>query len=704
MTPSAVRVPPERWSAVPPVAVPVVLATLVVLPWVRQGWLLLLDWIPGPGRLALPRSFWGLDGGLQAALPFALVTMGVSRVVGAAIAGWAVIAVALAGAGVAAGRLVEGPPLRRVAAGALYVVNPMVFERVGAGQVGFLLAYAALPMLAASIIRRRGTISWAGMRPALWLALAVALSPHLLWLGIVVLVASVLTGPTRLRALGWAGLVLGLTLLMSAYVLAPGLGRPVPLQVGERDLMAFRTRADPTLGLAPNVAALHGFWRVEPQLPKQAVGGWPLFLAAIVGLSVWGLWRASRDEATRQLAAVLVLSGLAGLFLAMGDQGPTGPAFRWAFDHVPGFAIMREPQKFVALLALAYAAGFALAVDYLARTARRRKGRWAAACLSLVLPILYVPTLFFGLNGQIGTSRYPASWSSADRLMASGEGKVLFLPWHQYMSFPFTGRVIGNPADAFFRRPAVSGDNVELSNLPTASNLTRSAYLEFLYEHGGELCAFGRLVAPLGVEYVALARTVDWQRYRWLDRQVDLEKVLDTQELVVFRNRHYVDGGRRDAKLGRTADWGALATLANTGTAVDLYTVDAQAPGAVASEPCRAGAARGAGGDGATRTSPVEYRVPRGPAGYVALPETFDPSWRHQGRAAIELAGGTVGLRTDGTGGTAQFGHWSVVRLAYATSLVSFVGVLAGGLRVDRRAAERRPDDVGEDIAPDSSR
>lgn len=690
-TPTAIRGPAPWWSEVTAIGVPVLVALLVVLPWIRRGWLLLLDWTPGPGYPLLPRAFWGLDGGLQTALPFAVLTQAAGRVIGAALAGWAVVAIVLVLAGVAAGRMVGGPPLRRVAAGTLYVVNPMVFERLGAGQVGFLLAYAGLPMVVASIVRWRGSISWAGMRPALWLALTVAFSPHLIWLGGVVLAAAVLEGPSRRRALGWAVLVALLAVLMTAYAIVPALGRPASLQVGEADLVAYRTRADPTLGLAPNVAALHGFWRPAPHLPQDDVAGWPLFLAAIVGLTGAGLWRARRDPTVRCLAGVLAVSGVAGFFLAMGDQGPTGAVYRLLFDHLPGFAIMREPQKFAALLALAYAGGFALGVERLAIMARGRTARVASAGLAVVLPVLYVPTLFLGLHGQIDTSRYPSSWYAADGRMGDGDGKVLFLPWHQYLSFPFSGRVIGNPADAFFHRAAIAGDNVELPNLATGSTVTQSAYLEFLFGHGQEVCAFGRLVADLGVEYVVLARTVDWENYRWLDGQADLEAVLDTPELVVFRNRAYAAGGRRSARLVDVADWGALVTLANRGAAGDLYTARAQAPGPIAAGPCAAPSAARAAGGAVVRRSPIRYRVEPGTPGYVALPERFDPSWHHDGEGAVELAGGTVGLRTDGEGGTARFAHWRWVWPSYAGSLAVAAAALGAGLRVGRRPDVSKP-------------
>ena len=66
------------------------------------------------------------------------------------------------------------------------------------------------------------------------------------------------------------------------------------------------------------------------------------------------------------LALLLIFIGFVGFFLALGDQGPTGWLFLWAYDHVTFFALMREPQKFVMLLALSYAVFFGWGVGHLA--------------------------------------------------------------------------------------------------------------------------------------------------------------------------------------------------------------------------------------------------------------------------------------------------------------------------------------------------
>ena len=51
-----------------------------------------------------------------------------------------------------------------------------------------------------------------------------------------------------------------------------------------------------------------------------------------------------RDAARRRDGLAILAADVAGYLLALGNQGPTGGLFRLAYEHVPGFVIMREPR------------------------------------------------------------------------------------------------------------------------------------------------------------------------------------------------------------------------------------------------------------------------------------------------------------------------------------------------------------------------
>ena len=490
------------------------LAVGVSLP-IFGGSLWLLDWVTGPHTPVVPEGALGLSGGLVTAIPFSV------------LANWLVVTLGSAGTWIpliaffplaawGMSRLVGGSQWCRLGAATLYCINPFVFQRIYAGDLSLLLGYALLPFAFTSAVRFVRSGPWWMATPALWWAVLTALSPHFAWIyGVVFIVVWLTHSPVRLAAILRLASVLAAFALFSAYLLLPHTATQLPIATGTgSDLALYRTAGDPHLGLFGNVLGLYGFWRLGPgpQLPKDVVSGWPFLLLALLvvaGVGVTSRLRAHRsaplegDEApNRRIPVALLVIGVIGYFLALGTQGPTGPLFRWAYFHVPFFAVMREPQKFLMLTAMAYSVFFGWGVERLVGPTRRLRldARTAgAATLAFLLPLAYTPTIFDGLAGQVTASHLPTSWQAADSLMGDGPGQVLFLPWHLYLSFPFTGeRVIANPATTSFRRSVISGDNVEAGGVETASTSPRSAYLTDLLERGPEILRFRLPDRPVG--------------------------------------------------------------------------------------------------------------------------------------------------------------------------------------------------------------
>jgi len=647
--------------------------------------LFLLDWVTGP-RPPLPSpGMLGLDGGLTTGLALGVLMTVLVRAVGEAVT-WLVLFAIFPLAVLGAGRLAGRGIWCRIAAGCLFAVNPWVFNRIFAGQLALLFGYALLPWAVASALRATRS---APLRPrsiaapALWWAILTALSPHFAWIyGVVLLAIVIVTRPWSPRLLIWlvgAALAFGVT---SLYILLPHSATELPTHVGATSLALYRTQGSRRFGLFVNVLGLYGFWRLGPgpTLPKNLISGWPLLLAAILVLVVAGyhdaLRRSSSQQgrgaatgaasqpAERRLAWAAVVFGIAGYFLALGNQGPTGPLFSWVYFHFFFFQIMREPQKFLMLTALAYALGLGWGVDRTLRAMAHRRGSlsdhppehlqpakprpaWSqrvapagwAVVLAIVLPLAYTPTIFDGLAGQIAPSTIPTAYTQANRLMGDGPGRVLYLPWHLYESQPFTqDRVVATPGPSLFSRTVLAGDNVQIGPVQTQSTSLRSAYIERLLAEGPTLSAFGTAVAPLGVEWIVLAKTVNWQDDLWLTHQADLRKVLDDPTLDLFRNLAYHGVGAR------------------IGTARPLRQV-----------------------------SLVAYRVPPGPPGTVTIDAAYQPGWVLDGVQGHPTVTGTVAftLRTH-RGGQAIFTPWRLVRLGAILSGIAVL-LLVGTVLADAK-------------------
>jgi hypothetical protein len=665
----------------------------VVAPWTRDGYLLLLDWVAGPHQ-ALTPGLYGLDAAALDALPFRLVTHGLRVVAGAGATSWLLVLLyfPVAAAGVSA--LAGGGRLRRHPAALFACVNPFVVERVQAGHVPFLLSVALLSVMLASAVRARRRGRWFAARPAGWYALAMSVGPHAAWLGGAGLLAVALLPRPRRQDLVRLVLVVAAAGCIYAYAVAVVASAILTVRVGDADLEVYATHAGPG-GLLATVASLRGFWRgaadSSPQLTLGFVPAAVMVLAAAAGL----LRLCRRDPAA---GAPLTALTVAGLLLGAGVDGPLGPVYRWAFDTLPLFTAMREQQKWVAVAMLGYAVGIGAAAEALAqvcRSARPRVTRAVAAATLLSLASVYAavaPSLLWGLGGTVRVTDYPEAWYTADRMMGPGTESVLFLPWHQYQPFAFTGgRTVATPAGAFFRRPVISSDAVELGPVLTNSVSYRMAYVRRLVASGGT-GGFGRLVAPLGVRYVVLARDRKVEDYAWLERQADLRPVLRTPDLDLYR---VVPDGTGRVAGARAGDVDAASTWAARG---ELGT-EAVLVGGPQREPRPS---REAGG--IRRVTSTQWRVEAGRPGWVVIPEEWSPGWSAGSLPTRRTAAGTVAVLAGAEAFTVRYEPWWWLRLGLAASLVSLAVLIAAGLREHRRDLPHwwpaRPEEEREGLRP----
>jgi hypothetical protein len=697
----------------------------------------------------------GLNGGLTAGVGGTVIVAFLNHILGS-VSTWLPLLAFFPIATVGAGRLAGRSNLSRLASGSLYAVNPFVFNRLYVGHFALLFGYALLPFAVKAAMRSLSSSGWRLCVPALWWAGLTSLSPHFAWIyGVVILGVLIVCLATKQqsigRTMGWFVTSVGAFALMSTYIILPNQSTNLPTQVGSVGLNLFRTNGDPHLGLFANVLGLYGFWRTGPgpELPKDVIIGWPFIMFAIlliVGLGAWHALRRSHfDGESKSLestpgqssaapttpapkefvvdrsfadehyrfAFLLVFVGVAGYFLALGNQGPTGGLFSWAYEHVPFFSIMREPQKFLMLLALAYAVLFGWGVERLSQldiSATRSGAIMSAAVMGVVLPLGYCATIFDGLAGQITLNTMPNAYQRADVLMGTGPGNVLDLPWHLYMEYPFTnGRVVDNVAPTSFRRNVISGDNVEGEislnvGVETQSTSPRSAYLQQLFVNGNRTNSFGVLVAPLGVEYIVLAKAVDWTSYGWLNNQKDLKLVLDDQSLEVWRNLAYEGVGQRVTKVTSVSDIAGLLSLAKDnelGAGAVVIRRGSTISSNSSSAPTNGSSAQDLANHSVRQLSPVAYRISSGAPGWVTVDTTYERGWSLNGKAATATAEGTVLVRVGAKGGVLRFTPWGMVRLGYIVSGGVFMVLLLVLLVEPRRRIRSRhyvpfPDRISE--------
>ena len=708
------------------VSIGLLIGVAVCIPFFGGGRLFLLDWSIGPTTPIVSANTLGLFGGLTSGVVGSLLTGLLNWALGS-LSTWLLFLLFFPTAFLGVSRLAGGSLTSRIAAGVLYTLNPFVFNRIFVGHIDLLIGYALLPFAVVTALRLEGPLWRYALRVSLWWAALTSLTPHFSWIyGVVVLVVAIVAAAKWALRDALVRLAITVTsfFVMSSYLLLPHFATTLATQNGLSSLALYQSSGDPRFGLFGNVAGLYGFWRLGPgpTLPKNLISGWPFLYLAILLVAVTGVWLALRarrpstsDESTQPIenvpapplsvflqsepsvdadrtnrvfvATSLLAIGAIGYLLALGSQGPTGPLFRWCYVHVPFFAIMREPQKFLMLLALAYSVFFGWGISHISKLASSTKtsrGVVAALALGIALPLGYTPTMFNGLSAQIAPSHVPSSYERANELMGTGAGSVLALPWHLYLSYPFTNnRVIANLTPSLLQRTVISGDNVEAGGIETQSTSLESKYLASLYSRGSSLKHFGALVAPLGVEYVALSKTVDWPAYLWLTHQRDLKLVFDTSSLEVWRNLAYDNIGQSHVTLTTvTSVTDAVNEVTNEATATGLVTPriarEARALGATSPSP---NASRS--GDAVHMVSPVAFHIDPGSPGWVEVDEPYQVGWSINGVAALPTAEGSMVVHVGAHGGNLVFTPWRSARLGYIISGGAFLLILLS-LNIER--------------------
>ncbi|MGB4758467.1 MAG: hypothetical protein WBP26_00240 [Candidatus Saccharimonadales bacterium] len=439
-------------------------------------------------------------------------------------------------------------------AGILYMINPFTYTRLMAGQFAVLLGYALLPfvmLLALKFLRRRSPSN--AIRLGGLLAIVAIVSIHTLGLAVLLLACLVITcllmyKPSKQQIVqgikqGGIGIVVFAT-LSSCWLLPLAIGTS---KLGDtvsgfssHDAHAFATQPG-DIGTPLNVLALQGFWGDDKNLyllPQDQYTWWLTPILLLWLLVAVGIYYGIKNQRTVSISLLIV--ALIGFVLALGTTGTWFATINtWLITHVPFFAGYRELQKFAALIALMYAYfgafGVALIIQKLHQKSLLKN---LAVMLCLILPFICSPLMLFGANGQLKATSYPADWYAMNEyLHDKAEGtRVLFLPWHLYMPFSFTDRVVANPAGNFFNTKLYASKDPELGGASSYSTDPLTTKLDsIILPNAKNTARLATELRDLGISYILLAKEYDHKRYDFLQAKAGITIEHQTPNLVLYR-------------------------------------------------------------------------------------------------------------------------------------------------------------------------
>lgn len=301
----------------------------------------------------------------------------------------------------------------RLTAAAFYALGPVVFTRIAAGHLAYLLGYALLPLaiaLASRAIERRDATSVVALGVTVGLAGSQIQFLAIAWLAIVPL-------PLVLeRARGWPWRLVaaaGIAVTVQLQALLPlAFGSAASLYAAQPPLLAFEYNNS----APPDAAAvmLGYFTRYfETHAPSTEFAG--LYVLLIVALSLAML-------AGRRSCVPAIFLIVSGGVLTAGLYGPLSGLLGWTFEHVTYAEAFRDLHYFAVLTAAGVALGLGAGLQ-------RLPVAFSFATLLLVA-FIAAPVVGASELREIVVPRAYVDDALADMrsAVAHGPGRVLWLP------------------------------------------------------------------------------------------------------------------------------------------------------------------------------------------------------------------------------------------------------------------------------------
>jgi hypothetical protein len=200
----------------------------------------------------------------------------------------------------------------------------------------------------------------------------------------------------------------------------------------------------------------------------------------LLGVVAAGLPVVARRPAVVPLLVLAVVSVLVPTALA---TGPGLHVLRAVVDAVPGFGVLRDGQKWVALAMPGYALAGAGGVV----TVRRWVQPAVTALVCCVALILALPDLAWGVWGQVQSVRYPPGWTAVAAAINARPGTVAVLPAGTMRMFFWSGPApVLDPLSRWLRADVLTTGDLAVSGLTVPGEGAHARSVQELLMAGGE--------------------------------------------------------------------------------------------------------------------------------------------------------------------------------------------------------------------------
>lgn len=446
-----------------------------------------------------------------------------------------------------------------------FVFNPFVYDRIMYGQVWMVFACGFLFLAAGYLLEYLDkSRPKSFLLAALFASLAIQSANYFIFFAAIFYLLSfvLLFVPNghrevkaRIKLFGLAALIvfsLNANWLVGNFFGKADIGKFLSSGISKQDLVAFQTSGKTGGEALKNVMMMSGFWGKDQYRYKdltQIKENWGRSLYFLLPLILLGLYSALKRKKEKEnfnlryFAIGLIFIYVAAVTLAVGIRLPVAREITyWLFDNLPFYKGLRETQKWASVIVVVYGIFLALGIKEFFKYKFVSANKYLFALFLGGIIIMQAPLLLWGFGGQVKPVDYPKDWYEANEfislesLKAGSEkcaDKILFLPWHLYMSFGWLGKIVANPAGTFFTCPVIRGTNMEWGGIyDNSQSVEGSLAGEWLDKKGGT----GLIEKnELNIKWIILAKELDWRNYLWINNTKRINLAKETETLLVYK-------------------------------------------------------------------------------------------------------------------------------------------------------------------------
>lgn len=431
----------------------------------------------------------------------------------------------------------------KLTASFFYMFNPFVYFRLIAGHWQLLLAYSLIPLAIHSFFKLSKKASFKNtLFSAIWLSVLPMISVHSIFLAFIFFLILIINvkhlKPVRIFKI--LSICMIFFIALNFYWIYPIQKTKYLKKFDNRMMNAFKPTSDQYYGAVFNVASLYGLWSANDLTVKNYIPAWRLMFILIFLLSSLGFLYSYKNKIFKKTAIVFICIFIVSLALGPGLSSlVTHKIFSLLYNSIQPLRGYRDSQKFAGYLALVYSFFLPFSFLYFKNNIKNNFKKIFLLVFSIFILIYYNHPFFWMLRKEIKPVNYPSSWYRANRILNKDVSnlKVLFLPWHQYMEFDFVkpGGVSINPARAFFDKPVIQGDNIEIGGIYSVSDNPVSKEIEANLSNKNYE-DFSMMLSKQKIKYILLSVDDD-SEYQFLYRLNNLKVILKENDLILFKTQ-----------------------------------------------------------------------------------------------------------------------------------------------------------------------